>query len=154
MSGNKSSSYTSKAIQSIDIDQISPELRGAFETILNQIQQTPFFDRNLNHQQQMELLNRPNTIESEFLRILYDLTNTSDIPNNIRDDLLEDLDRLTTPMTIIDIHADTDQYDNPEVEIDDEENDLYFDIDFDYYDDLENMILDELEFENDCDAFE
>lgn len=147
MSAMKSALNISTTFKSIDIKRITPKLRAIFDKIMSDMQYQLFIDPNLTYEQQIELLNKSDAIEGAFLCNLYDSIKKLDLPEHIRDDLLENLEIIAEPMTIVDANSSSDS---------DTDDDTYSDMDTDdddSYDDLENIILDQMEYEHDCAAF-
>lgn len=154
MSGTKSSANTSK---SSDINRISPELRTAYKKIMYHIQHQLFLDPDLNHQQRIFLLYQPGAIENEFFLYLYDYIYDFSISEDLRDSSFQNLSKLNTNLIPVDIYSGINQYNLVDDDSDDEAYaDNVSDIDSDAndtYADLENILLDEIEFEHDLAAF-
>lgn len=157
MPGKKSSFHTSKYSPSFDINQIPPELRADYERINYHIQHQVFFHPDLNYQQCMFLLNHPDAIEKEFLLYLYDSIQKFNISEDLRDTLYRNLNKSSEELILIGMYSGINQHHNTDNDSDDEEHvETSSSIDSEAnntYNDLENQILDEIEFENDLPAF-
>lgn len=157
MFGIKSSSNTSKSSQSFDINQISPELRTAYEKIMYHIQHQLFLDPDLNNRQRMFLLCQRGAIENEFLRYLYGYIYYLNISDDLRDSLFQHLNKFSRHLIPVDMYSGNNSHNNAHGDSDDEAYiDTLSDIDSnedDTYDDLENTLLDEIEMQHDITVF-
>jgi hypothetical protein len=152
MPGVKPSLNISKSSQTFSINQIRPELRAAYETIMHHIQYQIFFDPDLDHVHRMFLLHQPAAIETQFLLHLYDCIYNLNISDGLRDILFQNLNKLSEdlipaymysginrPHTAGD-DSDEDAYAETSSTIDSAENDTS--------NDLENELLIQIEFQH------
>ena len=154
----KSLSDNFNSSQSLDINQISPKLRVEYIRTINDMHHQLFFDPDLTHQHLMFLLDNRNTIENELIQFLNDRIHHLNIPRDIREYLIKNLNQFSTNFTLINTYSNINHryhvnYDfDEESYLDSSNDDIYSDED-DSYNDLENLILDEIEMERDIIAF-
>jgi len=142
----------------INHDNISPNLRLEYNKIINDLQHQLFFDQDLTHEHRMFLLNNRNTIESKFIQVLHDRINNLNIDSDIRERLIGNINKFSENLTHINIYSNTNHHFHVNYNSDEESDIDYqtdnFDSDAnDDYDDLENLILDEIEMEHDINVF-
>ena len=123
---------------------------------MHHIQYQIFFDPDLDHLHRMFLLYQPGAIEKEFLLHLYDCICNLTISERLRDTLFSNLSKLGEDLTPADMYSginrhhitdddsDEDAYAETSSDIDSKENDTY--------NDLEDQLLGEIEFQHDLTA--
>jgi len=163
MSQNKSASNNCDSSNDTNDNIISSDLRVQLNQIIKDFEHQNFFDPSLSNEHILYILNNRFTIENEFIDKLNNRIQGLDIDPNIRQRLIANLDKFRTYYILIDntsditndvifnypFHYDSDQ----DSYVDDSTSDIYSDDDNDLCDDLENLILDQIEFEHDMAAF-
>ncbi|CAF1464941.1 unnamed protein product [Adineta steineri] len=103
------------------------------------------------------ILERRHTIESDFIQMLIDRINQSNIDLPTREHLTAKINQLSTNLRYVDRFTNTRISFNANNDSDEEPNDDYepddTDIEFDYCDDLENELLDEIELQQDYNTY-
>jgi hypothetical protein len=109
----------------------------------------------------MFILNHHNTIEHQLVEVLNHRIHDLNIPNDIRQRLIENLNKFSNNLIQINsytnarhhyVFVNDEEYDEDSY-IDDENDDDTYSDENDMYDDLENVILDQIEMEHDIDVF-
>lgn len=157
MSGTNLPTNNSNPSHSFNINEINEEIRVKFEKLAYKIEHQLFLDVYLNHRQCMFLLYRSAAIKNEFLRYLHHCTYGLDVSQNGRADSVDNLNDSSTGLVPMAICSNINQY-NKDDDSDEEETyaECLSDIDFDEddtCDDIENILLDQLEFEHDIAVF-
>lgn len=142
--------------------EMNPSLEREFHRILYEIQHGTFVDSEFNYKQLViELISQNNKLPLKFLYFLLNEIMDSNTDDHIRERIMTKINDLTVDLTLIcadmQVHYRSQTIDDSEEEsdvedFDDEYNDNEED-ENDNCDDLENQILDELEFEHDCRMF-
>jgi len=102
---NKSSSVNSNSSPSFDINKINSNVRVEFNKIINDMKHQLFFDPDLNHQHHMYILNNRHTIEDKFIQFLYDRINQLNIPSDLYEHLMRNLNEFSSYYKCIDIYS-------------------------------------------------
>ncbi|CAF1514658.1 unnamed protein product [Adineta steineri] len=139
-------------------NNISSNLQAECIEILNAIQNQLFFDQDLTYEHRMYILNRRHTIESDFITMLHDRINQLNIDIHIRERLATNLNGFNSSFNNVDLYTDIRDYfgvnhdSDEESYFDPETDDTYVNLQ-DCCDDLENLILDDIEFEDAIDNY-
>ncbi|CAF2879853.1 unnamed protein product [Rotaria sp. Silwood2] len=116
-----------------------------------------FLDDNLSYEQMLLLLNNRFSIEKQFIQLIKDVIINITHDHNIRRGHLENVDFLSAHLTLVNRYSYfVPRFIANDFDDDDDDGDLNYDEDddtFDEFDDMENMIIDELEFEQFLDSF-
>ncbi|CAF3283187.1 unnamed protein product [Rotaria sp. Silwood2] len=133
--------------------QISPDLILKVDDIFKDVNYRLFFDDNLNYEQLMFIIKNRNSIESHFIGFIKNYINKMIPDNNIRQVYLNNIDRFSRNMMIVNNDTNINYrsifYDDSDDETlaDDDSEDSNSSLD-NSYDDLENVLLDEFDFEH------
>ncbi|CAF1422277.1 unnamed protein product [Adineta steineri] len=142
---------------SINDTNISPDLHKEYTKILNDIQHQLFFDPQLKYHHLEYILERRHTIEHGFVQMLIDRINQSNLDLSTRERLFAKINQLGTNIEYVDSSTNTKISFNANNDSDEETNNDYepdyTDTEYDYCDDLENELLDQIEFEQDYNTY-
>jgi len=72
-------------------DSIRRNLDDEFNKIINDLHRQLFFDPDLTYQHRMFILDNRKTIENKFIDFLFDRINQLNVPYDIREDLISNL---------------------------------------------------------------
>ena len=153
MSFTKSLPVNSIPSNCINLIDISSDVRGQMTQIIKDAHKQIFINQNLCLGRRMHILNNRKAMEGELIRFISDRIHQLNIDNAVREQLLVNLHKFSADFTPIDhysyvnhgrpvfVYAQDDESDEDDFAEDISSNG------YDTCDDLENLILDELEFE-------
>ena len=136
----------------INLIDISSDVRAQMTQIIKDVHKQIFINQNLCLGRRMHILNNRKAMECELIRFISDRIHQLNIDNAVREQLIVNLYKFSADFTLID-HYSYVSHGHPLVYAQDDESDeedFAEDISsngYDTCDDLENLLLDELEFE-------
>lgn len=130
---------------------LSNKLKIIFNDLIKIFNQKLFFDQNLSFDQMINLLRSPTTFEVHFVQFVENYINNSTLKQKEKDFLLINLYKLSRTSVLvypIVFSRFPDDGDDEELgDVDDVQSELSSD-EYDSYDDIENELLDQLDYEH------
>jgi hypothetical protein len=99
MSRTKLLSDNSNSSRCLINDNIRLNLYDEYNKIINDMKHKLFFDQDLTYQHLMFILNNRKTIENKLIDILFDRINQLNVPFDIREDLISNINKFSIAFT-------------------------------------------------------